>query len=295
MRDIFVGIICSISIFLFCYNGYEKQDRIASFWAGISAAGVALFPTSDLIQDEGLVSYIHYGCAISFFAALIYFSLFLFTKTSSTKEPTDNKLNRNLVFKCCGYVMFTCVIFILVYSFGLKTKFPEWENWKPIFWLESIALWAFGISWAVKGELILKDYQDSKDQTKQNIFNITLVVEDYYHAIKFYTEKLKFKLLEDTNLGDGKRWVRLVPNGSLNPSILLAKAVTMEEKARIGNQTGNRVFLFLNTDDIQRDYDNLVQNSVKIVREPKLEAYGTVLVFSDLYGNLWDLIEPIKA
>lgn len=127
---------------------------------------------------------------------------------------------------------------------------------------------------------------------KQELAAISLVVDDYDKAIKFYTEKLNFRLLEDTPLSETKRWVRIAPPGSTGCSILLAKASTEEQASRVGNQTGGRVFLFLHTDDFYRDYENLKRNNVLIVRGPSVEDYGTVAVFSDLYGNLWDLIQP---
>lgn len=127
---------------------------------------------------------------------------------------------------------------------------------------------------------------------KQFIAHIALVVRDYDEAIAFYTEKLHFKLIEDTRLSDTKRWVLVAPPGPGKCCLLLAKAANDEQSARIGNQTGGRVFLFLYTDDFQRDYQNLLDQGVKIVRLPKAESYGTVAVFEDLYGNLWDLIEP---
>ncbi len=126
----------------------------------------------------------------------------------------------------------------------------------------------------------------------QNITHVSLLVKDYDEAIEFYTKKLNFVLIEDTVLNETKRWVRIAPNGMGYFSLLLAKASDDIQENRIGNQTGGRVFLFLNTDNIARDYQNLKNNSVTIIRDPKKEAYGTVLVFEDLYGNLWDLIEP---
>jgi catechol 2,3-dioxygenase-like lactoylglutathione lyase family enzyme len=128
--------------------------------------------------------------------------------------------------------------------------------------------------------------------TKQRLAHITLVVDDYDRALKFYTEILDFKLVEDTELSDTKRWVLVQPPGSTECCLLLAKAVTEEQKSRIGNQTGGRVFLFLHTDDFMRDYQDLQLKGVRIVREPSVEEYGTVAVFADLYGNLIDLIEP---
>jgi len=126
----------------------------------------------------------------------------------------------------------------------------------------------------------------------QKLAHIAIVVNDYDEAIKFYTEKLHFSLLEDTHLNDNKRWVLVSPPGSGGCNLLLAKAANDEQKSRIGNQTGGRVFLFLHTDNFNRDYQNLRQHEIKIVREPVIESYGTVAVFEDLYGNLWDLIEP---
>lgn len=126
---------------------------------------------------------------------------------------------------------------------------------------------------------------------KQRIAHIALVVADYDEAIAFYTQKLHFDLIEDTVLNDTKRWVLVAPKGTIGFSLLLAKAVNNEQLNRVGNQTGGRVFLFLNTDNFERDYQNLLDNQVEIIREPIQEVYGKVAVFVDIYGNLWDLIE----
>jgi catechol 2,3-dioxygenase-like lactoylglutathione lyase family enzyme len=126
---------------------------------------------------------------------------------------------------------------------------------------------------------------------KQSIAHIALVVDDYDEAIKFYTEKLDFILLEDTAQSETKRWVKVAPKGAEECCLLLAKGVGDEQRSRIGNQTGGRVFLFLKTDDFWRDYENMRQKGIVLVREPKTEEYGTVTVFEDLYGNLWDLVE----
>ncbi len=120
---------------------------------------------------------------------------------------------------------------------------------------------------------------------------MALVVADYDEAIEFYTQKLGFVLLEDTVLSPSKRWVVVKPKGNGGAQLLLAKASGEEQVASIGNQTGGRVFLFMHTDDLDRDYQNLLAHSVSIVREPSMEEFGKVLVFADLYGNLWDLIE----
>ena len=127
----------------------------------------------------------------------------------------------------------------------------------------------------------------------QRLVHITLLVDDYDKAINFYTQKLNFTLVEDTVLNESKRWVITSPPGSEGCGLLLAKAANEEQISRIGNQTGGRVFLFLETNDFRRDFENLQSKGVSIIREPVVEAYGTVAVFADLYGNLWDLIEPI--
>ncbi len=127
---------------------------------------------------------------------------------------------------------------------------------------------------------------------KQSIAHIAIVVADYDEAIKFYTEKMHFTLVEDMPLSETKRWVLVKPTGATECCLLLAKAATDEQKTRIGNQTGGRVFLFLYTDDFDRDYQNLLDKQIKIVRQPVVEIWGRVAVFEDLYGNLWDLIQP---
>jgi catechol 2,3-dioxygenase-like lactoylglutathione lyase family enzyme len=129
---------------------------------------------------------------------------------------------------------------------------------------------------------------------KQDIAHIALVVDDYDEAIQFYTNKLNFILKEDTVLSETKRWVIVIPPGSSGCSLLLAKAANSEQKTRIGNQTGGRVFLFLHTDDLKRDYKRMKEQGISFVREPAYEEWGTVAVFKDLYGNLWDLIESKK-
>jgi catechol 2,3-dioxygenase-like lactoylglutathione lyase family enzyme len=126
----------------------------------------------------------------------------------------------------------------------------------------------------------------------QSIVHIALVVKDYDEAIEFYTKKLNFQLIEDTyQEQQNKRWVVVSPHGSKGTTILLARASNPEQEKYIGNQTGGRVFLFLNTDDFWRDYNDMVSKGIVFVREPKKEDYGYVAVFEDLYGNLWDLLE----
>ncbi|MGL4411633.1 MAG: VOC family protein [Bacteroidales bacterium] len=127
---------------------------------------------------------------------------------------------------------------------------------------------------------------------KQSIAHISLLVDDYDRAIEFYTKKLKFDLVEDTKLSETKRWILVRPKGGDGSSLLLARADNQEQISRIGNQTGGRVFLFLYTDNFVRDYKNLLEMNITIVREPRDEVYGKVVVFQDIYGNLWDLIEP---
>jgi catechol 2,3-dioxygenase-like lactoylglutathione lyase family enzyme len=124
-----------------------------------------------------------------------------------------------------------------------------------------------------------------------NLGLTTLVVNDYDEAITYYTQKLGFTLLEDTVLTETKRWVRIATPGSTGCALLLAKAANPEQRSRVGNQTGGRVAFFLYTDDFLADYRTLLNNQVNFVRLPKEETYGTVAVFEDLYGNLWDLIE----
>ncbi len=126
---------------------------------------------------------------------------------------------------------------------------------------------------------------------KQKLGYVALLIRDYDEAVAFYTHSLRFQLIEDTDLGNGKRWVRVRPPGSTGSDLLLAKAVNPEQASRIGNQTGGRVFLFLHTDDFWRDYRDMMARGVKFVRPPNEESYGTVAVFEDLYGNKWDLLQ----
>jgi lactoylglutathione lyase len=126
---------------------------------------------------------------------------------------------------------------------------------------------------------------------KQTIGYVALVVRGYDEAITFYTKSLRFTLIEDTALSDGKRWVLVAPPNSQGTCLLLAKASTPEQESRIGNQTGGRVFLFLHTDDFWRDYHDMQARGVKFREEPRQESHGTVVVFEDLYGNKWDLVE----
>lgn len=127
---------------------------------------------------------------------------------------------------------------------------------------------------------------------KQNIVHVALVVRDYDEAINFYTQKLKFNLLEDSYQPEqNKRWVVVGPPGSNGTTLLLARAANAEQEKYIGSQSGGRVFLFLNTDDFWRDYQAMLAAGIEFVRAPKEASYGTVAVFKDLYGNLWDLLQ----
>jgi catechol 2,3-dioxygenase-like lactoylglutathione lyase family enzyme len=126
---------------------------------------------------------------------------------------------------------------------------------------------------------------------KQTIAHISLLVRDYDEAIAFYTHVLRFQLVEDSPRGGGKRWVVVAPPGSSGCSLLLAKAKNEEELRNVGRQSGGRVFLFLHTDDFQHDYAEMKQRGVRFHEEPRREAYGSVVVFEDLYGNKWDLLE----
>ncbi len=127
---------------------------------------------------------------------------------------------------------------------------------------------------------------------KRSLAHVSVVVRDYDEAIAFYTERLGFRLVEDTEVAPGKRWVLVAPSAAGGSCVLLARAATPEQASRVGNQTGGRVFLFLHTDDFRRDFEAMSAKGVRFVRGPREEGYGTVAVFEDLYGNLWDLIQP---
>lgn len=126
----------------------------------------------------------------------------------------------------------------------------------------------------------------------RRISQVALLVRDYEEAIRFFTQALRFVLLEDTPLADGKRWVRIAPSSAAGMGLLLARAATPEQERAIGNQTGGRVFMFLHTDDFHADFEHMKSQGVRFTEEPRHEPYGTVVVFLDLYGNKWDLIGP---
>jgi catechol 2,3-dioxygenase-like lactoylglutathione lyase family enzyme len=127
---------------------------------------------------------------------------------------------------------------------------------------------------------------------QQHLAAVALVVRDYDEAIAYYAGTLGFRLVEDTDMGRGKRWVVVAPPGAAETRIVLARAINADQLARVGNQTGGRVFLFLHTDDFQRDYAAWRAKGVRFIEGPRHEAYGTVAVFEDLYGNRWDLVQP---
>jgi catechol 2,3-dioxygenase-like lactoylglutathione lyase family enzyme len=129
----------------------------------------------------------------------------------------------------------------------------------------------------------------------QSITQITFLVREYAEAISFFTQKLGFTLLEDADLGAGKRWVVVRPANTSGANLLLARAATPEQAAAIGNQAGGRVFLFLHTDNFERDHAAMIARGVRFLELPRMEPYGTVAVFEDLYGNKWDLLEPIPG
>ncbi len=127
---------------------------------------------------------------------------------------------------------------------------------------------------------------------QQHLANVTLLVKDYDEALAFYTQQLNFELLEDTPLGKGKRWVRIAPPNNTGVALLLAKANTPKELASVGEQAGGRVFLFLQTNDFWRDYEQMQERGVHFLEAPREESYATVAVWEDLYGNKWDLLAP---
>ena len=158
MRDVFVGSLCAIAVFLMSYKGYERKDTVAGDLACIFALGVALFPTTPIgnpTSQDRLVGGFHHLFAALFFLTLAYFSLVLFRKTNPNKIPTRQKLQRNIVYTVCGYTILACIALLGLNSF-LPKEMPV-NNLDPVFWLESVAVFVFGISWLTKGETILKD------------------------------------------------------------------------------------------------------------------------------------------
>jgi len=167
-RNIFVAILSAVALFMFAYRGYDRKDRIAGKIASISALGIALFPTnqpqffSEMCQSNNhiftFIVIIHYISAITFFIVLGYFSLFLFTRTTNndTKNHTLQKKQRNIIYKVCGYIIWGSIALLIIYTI-FKCKFPILHKYHFIFWIETLALFAFGASWLVKGKFILED------------------------------------------------------------------------------------------------------------------------------------------
>jgi hypothetical protein len=158
MRDVFVGALCAMGVFLMSYRGYEKIDSIAGKLAAAFAFGVALFPMSPRISATAAqlaIGKVHIFSAAALFLTLGFFALFLFRKTDPTKPPTPQKIKRNLVYTVCGIGIFACIA--LAISLNFVPKDSELFNLQPLFWLEALAVALFGVSWLVKGEAILKD------------------------------------------------------------------------------------------------------------------------------------------
>ena len=157
MRDVFVGMLCAIGLGLLSYRGYDIKDVIASNIGCVMAAGLAFFPTDPDPDTTTFIGYVHLTFAAAFFATLIYFSFFLFTKTAKGKKPTAQKIKRNKVYKSCAGIMAACIIAISIYYLLPEHLSDKIEPWKPVFFLESVAVMAFGVSWLTKGEAFLKD------------------------------------------------------------------------------------------------------------------------------------------
>ena len=166
MRDVLVGSLCAIGVFLMSYRGYERRDEIAGRLGSVFAIGVALIPTAPAVGAtalENALSAAHFGLAGLFFGTLAYFSIVLFTETAPDAKPTRKKLQRNVIYRVCGYTMLATVG--LIGLFTLPSVFPLAERFTPRFWLEALGIVAFGVSWLVKGETILKD-QETRSATR---------------------------------------------------------------------------------------------------------------------------------
>ena len=164
MGHYMTGTLCAVSLFLFSYKGYEKKDLLAGRTASLLALGVAFFPCSNFyplseckvleLKGNETINIIHFGSAALLFLAFAYFSFFLFTKSSG--HPTKKKKQRNVIYRICGITILSCIILIFLYSV-IPALHEQFKNYKPIFWLEAIALEAFGLSWLTKGEALLPD------------------------------------------------------------------------------------------------------------------------------------------
>jgi len=160
MRDVFVGTLCIIGFFLFSYKGYQRADNVTGDLGCVFAVGVALFPATPDCSVSGsahFIGYIHLAFATLFFLTLIYFSLFLFTKTDPKRPASRRKLQRNNIYKVCGYIMSICILLMVIYYLLPNKVASPIKVYNPVFWLEASAIVAFGISWLTKGEAILKD------------------------------------------------------------------------------------------------------------------------------------------
>jgi amino acid transporter len=160
MRDVFVGSLCAIAMFLLCYRGYERIDAIAGDVACVFALGVALFPTTPAMNatpQDKIIGALHLTFAVGFFLTLAFFALALFRKTDPTRTPTRRKLQRNVVYTICGYAIIACLVLIVVVA--LISDDSPVKRLDPVFWLESAAIVAFGVSWLTKGEAILEDVE----------------------------------------------------------------------------------------------------------------------------------------
>jgi len=158
MGNVFVGSLCAIGVFLMSYRGYERSDELAGRLACAFAVGVALFPTTPCLGATPgfhFIGKLHLLSAALLFLTLAYFSLCLFTKTDATNNPSPQKLQRNTVYRWCGYIILACIVLIGVTELSRLKTLLEWLT--PVFWLESLAIVAFGVSWLIKGETILKD------------------------------------------------------------------------------------------------------------------------------------------
>jgi hypothetical protein len=160
MRDVFVGILWTIGFFLYSYRGYEAVDNIAGNLACVFAVGLSLFPTTpdgSVSTVANIIGGVHLVFAALFFLTLIYFSFFLFTKTNPKDQPTTEKLKRNMVYKASAYIMLVCILLIAIFQLLPENAALIFKAYEPVFWLESVSILAFGLSWFVKGGTILGD------------------------------------------------------------------------------------------------------------------------------------------
>ena len=157
MRDVFVGILCAIGVFLFSYRGYGRRDDVAGYVASLFGIGVALFPTAPAGKSLDVFGMIHSACAVLFFSTLTYFSLFLFTKTNPDEIPSRRKRQRNIIYRICGGLMAASLLLMLIHAFLPKDLNESIKGYCVRFWLETVVIVAFGVSWLTKGQAILWD------------------------------------------------------------------------------------------------------------------------------------------